>query len=235
VIRILLTGTAVGMALSSALVTFDADGPGDAITPPGPFFAIWGLVIALCLALAAACWWRYNPVLIERIGWALIIAQLGFTAWLFVASAGSGIGTVAVFAAILASLLVAMARLRSAPPGPGVRLAGAAIGLYAGWSSVAIWLNIVTTLPMRFAESTPVQSASLVGAGVTAAAVIRTLRPPADYPAAVGWGLIGVGVAALGHRAWPQLAVTILALVIVAILAVASRPIDRNLSQPHGR
>jgi hypothetical protein len=32
--RILLTITAVGMALSSVLVTFDADGPGEAITPP---------------------------------------------------------------------------------------------------------------------------------------------------------------------------------------------------------
>jgi hypothetical protein len=225
--RILLTVTAVGMALSSVLVTFDADGPGDAITPPGPFFAIWGLIIALCLAVAAACWWRYNPVVIERIGWAFVTAQLGFTVWLFVASAGSGIGTVAVFAVILASLLVAMARLRSVPPGPGVRLAGAAIGLYAGWSSAAIWLNIVTTLPMRFAESTPVQCAGLVGAGVTAAAVLRLLHPPAAYPAAVAWAIIGVGVSALGHRAWPQLAVAIAALLIVAVLAVASRPTDR--------
>ena len=97
----LLTVTAVGMALSSVLVTFDADGPGEAITPPGPFFAIWGIVIALCLAVAAACWCRYNPVLVGRIGWALIVAQLGFTAWLFVASAGSGIGTVAVFALLM--------------------------------------------------------------------------------------------------------------------------------------
>jgi hypothetical protein len=232
--RILLTVTAVGMALSSVLVTFDAAGPGEAITPPGPFFAIWGLVIALWLAVAASCWWRYNPVLAGRIGWAVIVAQLGFTGWLFVASAGSGIGTVAVFAVILASLLVAMARLRCVPPGPGVRLAGAAIGLYAGWSSAAIWLNVVTTLPTRLADSTPVQCAGLVGTGLTAAAVLRLLRPPAAYPAALAWGLVGVGVSAFSHRAWPQLTVAILAFLAVAILAAAGRTADLHLGQPVG-
>jgi len=232
--RMLLTVAAVGMAFSSVLVSFDADGPGDVITPPGPFFAIWGLIIALCLAVAAWAWWRPNPMLVARIGWALIVAQLGFTVWLFVAAAGSGIGTVAVFEVILASLMVAMARLRGVPPGPGVRLAGAAIGLYAGWSSAAIWLNIVTTLPTRFAESTSVQCAGLMGAAVTAAAVLRLLRPSAAYPAAVAWGLIGIGVSAFGHRAWPQLAVAIVALLVVAALAVAARTADRHLRQPVG-
>lgn len=217
--RILLTITAVGMALSSVLVTFDADGPGEAITPPGVFFAIWGVVIALCMAVAAASWWRYNPMLVDRIGWGLIIAQLGFTVWLLVASAGSGVGTVAVFAVILASLLVAMARLRSVTPGPGVRLAGTAIGLYAGWSSAAIWLNVVTTLPTRFAESTVIQSAGLVGVAVTAAAVLRLLSPAIAYPLAVAWAAIGIAASAFSHRAWPQLALAILALSVVTTLS----------------
>lgn len=228
--RILLTITAVGMALSSVLVKFDAEGPGDAITPPGPFFAIWGLIIALCLAVAAVSWWRDNPALIDRIGWPLIAAQLGFTAWLFVASAGSGVGTVAVFGVIMTSLLVAMARIRTVPPGPGVRLAGAAIGLYAGWSSAAIWLNIVTELPTRFAESTVIQSAGLVGAAVTAAAVLRLLRPAIAYPVAVAWALIGVASSAFGHRGWPQFAVAIVALLIVAVLAVTPRSPGTRLS-----
>ncbi|MEI7781679.1 MAG: hypothetical protein WCJ18_07120, partial [Planctomycetota bacterium] len=112
------------------------------------------------------------------------------------------------------------------PPGPGVRLAGTAVGLYAGWSSAAIWLNIVTTLPTRLAESTPVQCAGLVGAGFTAAAVLRLLHPAAAYPAAVAWGLIGVSVSAFGHRAWPQLVVAIVALLVVAVLSVTSRPTE---------
>lgn len=149
----------------------------------------------------------------------------------------SAVGTVAVFAVILAALLVAMARLRFAPPGPGVRLGGAAVGLYAGWSSAAIWLNIVTTLPTRLAESTLVQCAGLVGAGLTAAAVLSLLRPSTAYPAAVAWALVGVGVSALGHRAWPQFAVAIVALLVVAVLAVGSRPTEPSppAGQSRGR
>jgi hypothetical protein len=220
--RILLTITAVGMVLSSTLVAFDASGPGASITPPGPFFAIWGLVIALCLAVAATAWWRPNSTLIDAIGWPLIVAQLGFTVWLFMASAGSAAGTVAVFAMILAALLIAMARLRTVPAGPGRDLASAAVGLYAGWSSAAIWLNIVTTLPAPIADRTPVQVAGLVAAGVTAAAVIWFLRPSVTYPGAVAWGLIGIALAAAGDRAWPQMTVVVIDLVIVVALTLAS-------------
>jgi len=216
-LRSLLTLTALGMPLSAILVAFDADGPGDAITPPSVFFGIWAVIIGLCLAVAGEAWLRPNPLLINRIGAPLTVAQLGFTVWLFMAAAGSAIGTVAVFAVILAALLVALARLRAVPPGPGTRLASAAIGLYAGWSSVAIWLIIVTTLPPHLAESPPIQAAGLAGAGLTAVAVLRLLRPSAAYPAAVAWGLIGVGLAAFGHRAWPQLTVAVVALLTVAI------------------
>lgn len=221
--RILLTITAVGMVLSSTLVAFDASGPGESITPPGPFFAIWGLIIALCMAVAATSWWRTNPALIDAIGWPLIVAQLGFTVWLFMASAGSALGTVAVFAVILAALLIAMARLRTVPSGPGRDLAAAAVGMYAGWSSAAIWLNIVTTLPAPIADRTPVQAAGLVAAGLTAAAVIGFLRPSIAYPGAVAWGLIGIALAAAGHRAWPQMAVVIIDLLIVIAVTLAGR------------
>ena len=221
--RILLTATAVGMVLSSVLVTFDASGPGESITPPGPFFAIWGVIIAMCLGIAALTWGRPYPALLDAIGWPLIVAQLSFSMWLFTAHARSEMGTVVVFVVILASLLVAMARLRSVPAGPGVRLASITIGLYAGWSSAAIWLNIVTTLPTRLADSPAVQASGLVGAGLTAAAVLRLLRPSAAYPAAVAWGLIGVAFAAFGHRAWLQLTVAIVGLVLVGSLSVIQR------------
>jgi len=217
-LRSLLTLTALGMPLSALLVTFDADGPGDAITPPSVFFGIWAVIIALCLAVAVETWLHPNPLLLSRIGVPMIVAQLGFTAWLFMAAAGSAVGTVAVFGVILASLLMAMARLRAVPPGPGTWLAAVAIGLYAGWSSAAIWLNIVTTLPPRLAESATIQSAGLVGAGLTAVAVLRLLGPSAAYPAAVAWGLIGICLAAFGHRAWPQLTVAVVALLIVVML-----------------
>lgn len=223
---ILLTVTAVGMVLSSTLVTFDASGPGEYITPPGPFFAIWGLIIALCLGVAALSWWRPNPALMEAIGWPLIVAQLGFSVWLLMAWARSSVGTVVVFVVILAALLVAIARLRAVPPGPGVRLTATALGLYAGWSSAAIWLNIVTTLPTEIADSPAVQAAGLTGAGLTAAAVLRWLRPSPAYPAAVAWGLIGVALAAFGGDAWLPMTVAIVDLVVVVILAAANAKAD---------
>ena len=228
-LRTLLSVTAVGMVLSSTLVHFDAAGPGESITPPGPFFAIWGLIIALCLALAAVSWLRPNPAVVEAIGWPLTVAQLGFTVWLFVAADHSAAGTVVVFAAILAALIVGLSRLRNVTGGPGRGLASVALGAYAGWSSAAIWLNIVTTLPARLADTVAVQAAGLIAAGVTAAAVILFLRPSVAYAGAVGWGLIGIVLAAGSHRAWVQMGVAVVDLVAVAALAVA---VGRSVQPP---
>lgn len=227
---VLLTVTAVGMLASSALSPFNGSefGPGAAITPPGGFFAIWGVVIALCLAVAAMSWRRDHTPVFDAAGWPLVIAQLGFSAWLLVASYSSGPGTVAVFAVILGALLIGMARLRAVAPQPGLSLVNATIGLYAGWSSAAIWLNVITTSPARIGDSPVAQAAALAGAGITATLVLKWLRPSVAYPAAVAWALVGVALTAFSNKTWLPLAVVLVDLVIVVALAFVNRIPDRR-------
>ncbi len=223
--RVLLTATAVGMVASTALSAFDgmAAGPGGAVVPPGSFFAIWGVVIMGCLRVAAMSWRSDGEAMVAVVGWPLIVAQAGFSVWLFVASATSGPATVAVFAAILAALLVGMARLRGVAGGRWTGLAAATIGLYAGWSSAAIWLNIVTTLPGRLGDSSAVQAGCLLGAAMTAAGVLWRLRPSLAYALAVGWAFLGVAIAASNADAWLPLAVAVIGLCVVMLLEVDVR------------
>lgn len=229
--RVLLTVTAVLMPVASVLIPVDTDpsGADQAVVPPGAFFAIWGLVIIGSWAVAAVGWTRSGAPLVDAVAWPLGIAQAGFSVWLLFAHlrathpAVEAIGTVLTFVVMLASLLVALARLR-AVHAPFRTLVGGSTGLFAGWSSAAIWLNLVTVLPGALGDSAVVQSLAVAGAAITTVAVIMTLRPAWTYPGAVIWALIGIAISAARFGAWPPFAVALIGIVVVSIVAVrASR------------
>ena len=220
----LLTVTAFLMPISSVLVSPSSfeTGPGQAVTPPGIFFSIWGVVILGCLAISVLSWWRHETPIFRAAAWPLVVAQAGFSVWLLcaaletVSTALAGVATVAVFAVILASLVVAMSRLRGMT-GSARWLVAGTVGIYAGWSSAAIWLNVVTCLPASLANSVVVQSLGIVGAAVTIVAIIVLLRPYVTYLIAVVWALAGIAISAAQFRVW--LTFVLAALGIVVFLA----------------
>ena len=233
--KVLLTVTALLMPVTSVLVPMDSfqSGPGEAVTPPGIFFAIWGLVIIGCWAVALLGWVRSASRIVDTVAWPLVIAQAGFSVWLVFAylrtthpTVGS-ICTVLTFVVILASLLVAIARLRTAE-GQSLWLIAGTAALFAGWSSAAIWLNVITVLPDALANSTVVQTIGVAGAAITTLAVTVTLRPAWAYSGAVIWALIGIAISASRFGAWPPFVVAVAGIVIVGFVGVRSRRAVRH-------
>jgi hypothetical protein len=238
--RVFLSLTAVAMPASTVEVPSNSfeTGPGQAITPPGAFFAIWGVVILGCLAMAIVSWWRYDSAVFRVVAWPLAVAQAGFCVWLICAGfrstsvTAAAIGTIATFALILASLLVAMSRLRGVVGSPRWLVAGT-VGLYAGWSSAAIWLNVVTCLPASLADSVIVQSLGIVGAALTVALIVVRFQPYPTYVVAVVWALAGIAISAASFQAWVPLVLAVLGICVVVVVWVArgrqSAPVTRGV------
>jgi hypothetical protein len=151
--RRLLVVAAVGQAVSSALVsvfggTFTtADRAGEPqIVPPGGTFIIWNVIIALSIGYAI---WaepdqRPNLALRNRLTRPLLVACIGFSVWLAAAELEPIWSTLVVFLIMLAGLLRALtyaqeerAAIRAWSPLSQILLWGT-LGLYTGWSSVAV-------------------------------------------------------------------------------------------------
>jgi hypothetical protein len=106
------------------------------------------------------------------------------------------------------------------------------LGLYAGWSSIAIWLNLTTGLVGSGAPITGTagfwgQLAILVGAIATAAAVLRWTRGLLPYAATVVWALIGAAIGA-NDAGEPGLAIASLVgagiVVVITVVEHLRRP-----------
>ena len=99
-------------------------------------------------------------------------------------------------------------------------------GLYLGWSSVAVWLNLTTALaaggaPLDGPLGVGGQLAILAGVTATALTLVRWTRAQPAYVAAVAWAFVGavIGAADAGQ---PVLAVAG-AVGLAAVLAGAAR------------
>lgn len=199
--RWVLLLTAVSQAASPALAGFD-QGSGDdpVIVPPGPFFAVWGLVVLGCLVVAvrglgAA---RASHRGFARLHVPLSLCQVGFSVWLLLAAAAPAL-TVAVFAAMVAALAVALRRGPGLPDGAVRRgdlvLTEVVLGVYVGWSAAAVWINAASVTSLG---GTPALATLLAGAVVTASVVVswccRSLASVAAAGATSLWALTGVAV-----------------------------------------
>jgi hypothetical protein len=241
--RRLLVVAAVGQAVSSALVSVfggaftTADRAGEPlIVPPGGAFIIWNVIIALSIGYAI---WaepdqRPNLALRNRLTRPLLVTCIGFSVWLAAAELEPIWSTLVVFLIMLAGLLRALsyaqeerAAIQAWSPLAQVLLWGT-LGLYTGWSSVAVWLNFTTALvgsglPITTPAAIVGQAAILAGAVVTAVAITWFTRGLLPYVAAVAWALGGVIVSTV-QEGYPVLATTAgLGLAIVFATAVLAR------------
>lgn len=182
------------------------DGPDLLITPAGWAFAIWGLVVAGCLAYAAyqlpARRGDTRPY--RQVAWPLIGVEAGFVLWLVLAEVAPSWTTFVVFAGMLALLVLAYGRAlrdRRSAALPGRVLLLATLGVYTGWSAVAVPVNLASALaaaglPARGAGGAAWQAGVLVVALGAGLAVVTVWRARAASTAAVLWALVGVAVGA---------------------------------------
>ncbi|MDD7942928.1 hypothetical protein PHK61_31410 [Actinomycetospora lutea] len=215
---------AVGQVIASVLANLfggaftTSDRPGEpAIVPAGWAFSIWGLIMLLSVGWAV---WADRAApredTVARLVSPLLVVFAGFSAWIAAAELEPVWTTVAVFAVMLGGLLVAC-RIALAQHGvirawsrTGRWLTWTLLGLYTGWSSVAIWLNLTTALatsgaPISGVAGVAGQLAVLVAAVVTAVTLLRFgRRAPVlalSAAAAVTWAFVGatVGAGAAGE------------------------------------
>ena len=246
--RRLLVVAAIGQAVSSVLVsTFGgafttADRTGEPlIVPPGWTFTIWSVIIALSIGYAV---WadserRPDPELRDRLTAPLLVTCVGFSVWLTAAELEPNWTTLVIFVVMLGALLRALAyareqrvAIRAWSPLARVLLWGT-LGLYTGWSSVAVWLNLTTALvgsgaPITTTAAVAGQAAILAGAVGTAIVISWFTRGLLPYVATVTWALAGV-ITSTVQEGYPVLAGTAgVGLALVLTTAVLARRQGRN-------
>jgi hypothetical protein len=180
----------------------------------------------------------------------LSVVQVLFVAWLLAATSSAVWLTVPVFAAMLALTLAALRRVLAAERAPGAAvpdaavtaaraaqgrgdrvvrwLLGGTLGVYAGWSTAAVWVNAASVLPPAGMSTTGLtgtawQAVFLFAATAAAAVVVRALAAPLPYTATVAWAFAGVVVSSLMASSPGFAAVAAAGLLVVVAVAVAAR------------
>ena len=217
-VRTALVVLAVGQAVASGLVSAfggaftTANRPGEPlIVPPGPAFSIWNVIIAISIAYSIWAWPHRQPDLDirNRLATPLLMVTAGFSLWLVAAELEPVWTTLFVFIGLFSSLLwgLKIARQNRSRISQwsllGRSLLWGTLGLYTGWTSIAIWLNLATGMASSGAPPTGTagtlgQLAILLGATATAAVFVRYTNGLTPYAASAGWAL---GGAALGAYA----------------------------------
>lgn len=214
-----------GLGLTQA--EFAADG-NTTLRVAGYAFSIWGLLYLGLLAYAVR---QVLPqtgesTLINRLGWPSVVTLFGIGFWIIVAAMNLKAASVIIIFASLIALLVPLLVFGGTIQALGrfdrdrMLTVWPLAGL-AGWLTVAVPLNLITTAtafnalptaltPTGWAVAAAVVTA-LIAIGVTAR--LRTLA----YPLPVSWGLLGAFVAEQPDN--PPLAFTALAASILVLLA----------------
>jgi hypothetical protein len=244
--RVALLGLAALQAVAPLLVTAfgggaftTADRAGEpAIVPAGYAFSIWGVIQVLSLAYAVWAFpdGRPSPALRDRLAGPLAVTFAGFSAWLVAAEVEPVWSTLAILLAMVAGLVVAVDRALAARSEIrgwgrlGAALLWATAGLYLGWTSVAVWLNLTTALvqsgaPLDGPAGVGGQLAVLLGVTATAVTLVRRTRALPAYVAAVAWAYVGavIGAADAGQPVLAAAAGTGLAVVLAATATTVLR------------
>jgi len=211
------------------------------LTPAGYTFSIWGLIEIVSVALAIFLVLRRKRTdadLIDRLALPLLVVFAGFSVWILAAELEPVWSTLVVivvmFVALVWALRIALAeRSRIATwPRLGRALLWWTLGLYTGWLSVAMWLNLTTAFagsgaPITGTLGIAAQIATLAGALGTVLVILAWTGGLLSYAVAVCWGLVG---AIVGTLEAGQPALTI-AVVIGLVAVVVATVVTRRRSQ----
>lgn len=194
--------------------------------PAGYAFSIWGLIFALALVYAV---WQALPgggateTARQTRGPAAWLFALS-TAWMLIAQLGGPNLALAVIILVMLGLALRLAAMASTAAVTETRATHALtvplFGLYAGWLTLAAFLNLSTLArdiglaPLGLPEWA--YAALVISAGgATALVMVHRLRGNVWYAAAAIWGLAGVVAANLAGL---QAVALVAAGLIVALL-----------------
>lgn len=225
------------------------------LVPPGAAFSIWGLIVTLTGVYAL---WQFfgrtDPAGRSVIAGPLAVAAAGFSVWLGLASLPALTAlTVPVFIVMGVGLLLAARAARAAAVGSWPRWARGvlwgAVGTYLGWTAIAVWLNLSTTLvdagaPVGGTWGTTWQLLLAAAAAGTAVAVLLFTR---TVSVALCWvfgvttvyalSFAGVGAAVRDAPVPSGGAAVLTVAVAVSTVVIAARqsPREQPLTGVHGR
>lgn len=215
-LRWLLVVLAIGQPVSSLVfdwlspTTLQSGAEFSPIVPPGAWFAIWGLIIVTsilwALLQARPSTITPNPGIRDRLAGPLAVVFAGFALWLATASLGQDnpLGLL-VFVMINSGHVVAWTRLVRArdevaawnPLERGILYL--MMGVYAGWTSMAFFVQIATVTqglgaPVDTAWGVVWQALVLAAATGTAVGFVYGTRGSIVYALTVTYALVGVGI-----------------------------------------
>ena len=229
--RWLLLGTAVLQLMSPAVVGFDQSAAQDPpVVPPNYFFGIWAVITIGC---AAAAVWGLPPsraagAPYRQVQVPVSVVQLLFIVWLVLARVSPQL-TVPVFAAMLALLAYALRLVVSSPADPVTRvLLVGSLGLYAGWTAAAVWVNLITVLPPTARADHALLAVALLAAATTGVAGALFLHGTAGFLIGSCWACAGICLAAAMTGA-----VGLAAEAAVGLLATLAVGLRERRKHPH--
>lgn len=203
-------------------------GPELLITPAGWAFSIWGVIYALAIAQALGVLAAGAEHTSRRLQVSQLVLYVGGAVWIAVAAVDSSLGTAAVLVAMAVAATIAVLTVATAHDGPAwLRLlTRAAVGLYAGWVTAAVFLNVSTALvdvgPLS-AREVSWQVVVLVLAALTLLAVTLLAGGVLAYALAGAWAMLGIAVTAAADGTTAVLATAVVAGLVLLGAAMATR------------
>lgn len=204
-----------------------------AITPPGYAFSIWGLICVLCvLTTAAVTRLGFGAQWETRVLTEACIVFLGFSGWLVVAAQGWLWASVAVLAVMVIALIDIMRLLVNhhdelTCPRWLTWLATITFGLYLGWSSIAVFINVAAALVNEgwSANGTGWLAIILVFAAIAGLTLTVTLHATPGYVAACLWAFITASIGAAQRQSPTLAAISAIAagLIIITVATIVVR------------
>ncbi len=208
-------------------------GPELLITPAGWAFSIWGVIYALAIAQAVGV----LAAGVEHTGRRLQVAQLalyvGGAVWIAVAGVDSVLATAAVLVVMAVAATVAVLSAAALRGGPDwLRLlTRAAVGLYAGWVTAAVFLNVSTALaevgPLS-ARDAGWQVVALALAALTLLAITVRTGGILTYALAGAWAMLGIAVTAADDGTTAVLVAAVVSGLLLLATLVAVRATGRD-------
>ena len=197
------------------------------VVPFGPFFAIWIVIFLSCFGFAV---WHGLPRHLAEpglrsVGWLAVLLFAGNTLWeYYVARRGFDWGSVAIIAIELMLALAIVARLNAEAPVSRALsfelLRSAPLYFYAGWVSVAAFVNLSSTLVLYETRLNPRAvsgAAILIAMAASLVIAIAYFSNSWFYASSAAWGLLGIAVGGYIKQQSTIVVISLLSLTVALI------------------
>lgn len=196
------------------------------ITPAEYAFSIWAVITfgSVCYGIYQVLPTRRNSALYDKIAPYTIATFIGFSAWLYAAQQDWLFTTVAILTVMNIFLWKSLFDISRVSQQKRLSLSEEVIvhgslGLYAGWTTIAVFANLASTLALRgFVSPLEIgwQALVLVVTLITALWGIRVMKYSFTYILAILWAFISITIGSIQN----DLSSTLIYIPLVATLLI---------------